>query len=143
MSASTLRLKYDQAKLLKLLRYLESGRSSHSRKTSSSEIAAAGSSSFPLLVDERKFYLDWAIQEGLLDGTNGYFHSLHDHKPEEGFAIGYELTVAGHKFLYSHREAISYRRWARQIVDNVPTIVVAVFSALVISWAKDWFGPIP
>ena len=143
MSSSARKLKYDQAKLIKLLRFLEDGRTSHSRQASLNDVAAAGTAKFPLPVAEREFYLDWARDEGLLDTDNGYFHSQDDQGTDEGFAIGYELTNEGHKFLYAHREAVFYKRWAKQVVDNVPTIVVAVCTALIISWATDWFGPTP
>ena len=53
----------------------------------------------------------------------------------------YKILADGQSFLQSYRENLFWRKWPRQIVDNIPTILVSVVSALCIGWILNFWGP--
>ena len=53
-----------------------------------------------------------------------------------------QITPQGQDFLRGVRENSLIFRWSRQLLDNIPTIIVSVVTALLIGWAMKLWGPV-
>ncbi|MDP3341618.1 hypothetical protein [Frigidibacter sp.] len=142
-AVSAAKVKYSQSKLIALLEYLESDPAAASRQASLNEIAAIKKRKLPLNGPaERRFYIDVAIQKGFASSEYpaASFYEEED-DPRYGCSVGYLISLAGREYLDRKRSERLPNLWWQQLLNNVPTILVSVLTALLVGWALDFWGP--
>ena len=89
---------------------------------------------------EFRFFLMFAFREeyvvkindGGADIKNGFLSTDTDHL---------ELSLKGWRFIETYDQPI-LSRWIRQILNNVPTIIISVLASLAVGWAAyNWGAP--
>ena len=137
------KFKYSQTKLVALLEYLETDPGALSRMDPLNASESIGKRKLPLDGQaERKFYIDLAIEKGFASAEYGAAAFYEDEKePIFGWTVGYTITLHGREFLDRKRSERLPARWWQQLLNNVPTILVSVITALLVGWALNYWGP--
>jgi hypothetical protein len=138
------KFKYSQSKLVVLLEYLETDPGALSRQDPLNAIESIGKRRLPLDSQaERKFYVDLAIEKGFASSEYGASNFYEDERePVFGWTVGYLITLQGREYLDRKRSERLHVRWWEQLLNNVPTIVVSVISALLVGWVLNYLGPV-
>jgi hypothetical protein len=87
-------------------------------------------------------YLILAWRFGLVDRSRYSEYDIHGDLNKSSYEIEDEtlqLTQKGWEFVEAHDQPLMHR-WARNIVENAPTVVVSVAAALLSGWAIYLFG---
>lgn len=137
------KFKYSQRKLIALLEYLETDPGALSREDPLNAIEEIGKRKLPLDSQaERKFYTGLAVEKGFVSqeyGASAFYED--DREPTFGWAMGYLITLPGREYLDRKRSERLPFRWWEQLLNNVPTILVSVLTALLAGWVLNYWGP--
>ncbi|AHD10524.1 hypothetical protein PhaeoP75_02830 [Phaeobacter gallaeciensis] len=129
--------------VLQVLRFVASSASAHSRQNSLAYIEKQGFSTNPVNSESLlRFYLNYLVEKGWLEKdpkAGGGIHFFNEDTRKISL-IGYELSMAGQDYLNEQNKKVWYRAWSRQLLTNLPTIVVSVVASLAVSWAVYYFG---